>query len=106
MLWSRLGRRAISTSTKAVRIVEVGPRDGLQNEPNSAALTVEVKSQLIRKLAGSGLRWIEAGSFVSSKWVPQVNPLTSLGPFNSCLDVQYGGSFGRTLCRREHCQDE
>ncbi|PJF19268.1 Pyruvate carboxyltransferase [Paramicrosporidium saccamoebae] len=59
-------------STKAVRLVEVGPRDGLQNEPNTAALTTKVKAEFIRRLANSGLRWIEAGSFVSPKWVPQM----------------------------------
>ena len=59
-------------STKAVRIVEVSPRDGLQNEPNIPALTVSVKTELIKKLASAGLRWIETGSFVSPKWVPQV----------------------------------
>lgn len=67
-----LSKRLVSTSTKAVRIVEVGPRDGLQNEKNTAALTTDVKTEFIRKLARSGLRWIEAGSFVSPKWVPQV----------------------------------
>lgn len=70
-------RRAFSSSTpiigKAVRIVEVGPRDGLQNEPLSAALTSAVKCDLIKRLASAGLRWIEAGSFVSPKWVPQVS---------------------------------
>lgn len=59
-------------STKAVRLVEVGPRDGLQNESNTAALTTKVKAEFIRRLANSGLRWIEAGSFVSPKWVPQM----------------------------------
>ena len=53
-----------------VRIVEVGPRDGLQNEPNP--VTVETRVALIRALADAGLREIEAGSFVSPKWVPQM----------------------------------
>lgn len=53
-----------------VRIVEVGPRDGLQNE--SAALSVDVRVQLIESLADAGLTTIEAGSFVSPKWVPQM----------------------------------
>lgn len=55
---------------KKVRIVEVGPRDGLQNEfqPVSAA----VKIELIRRLAEAGLRYIEAGSFVNPRWVPQM----------------------------------
>jgi hypothetical protein len=53
-----------------VRIVEVGPRDGLQNEKKSISL--ETKLQLIEKLAKTGVTTIEAGSFVPAKWVPQV----------------------------------
>ncbi|WP_036292921.1 hydroxymethylglutaryl-CoA lyase [Methylosinus sp. PW1] len=53
-----------------VRIVEVGPRDGLQNE--SAMVSVETKVTLIEKLAAAGLRDIEAGSFVSANRVPQM----------------------------------
>ncbi|WP_337882459.1 hydroxymethylglutaryl-CoA lyase [Chromobacterium haemolyticum] len=53
-----------------VKIVEVGPRDGLQNEKQP--LSTAVKLELIRRLAASGLRSIEAGSFVSPKWVPQM----------------------------------
>lgn len=55
---------------KQVTIIEVGPRDGLQNEPT--LLTAAQKIQLIRDLAQAGLRNIEAGSFVSPKWVPQM----------------------------------
>ena len=55
-----------------VHIVEVGPRDGLQNEKGIVAL--RTKLQLIERLAHAGLRTIEAGSFVSPKWVPQVHP--------------------------------
>lgn len=54
---------------KAVRIVEVGPRDGLQNEK---AVTLEAKVALVNALADAGLRTIETGSFVSPKWVPQM----------------------------------
>ena len=53
-----------------VRIVEVGPRDGLQNE--SISLGVETKTELVNRLTASGLRYIEVGSFVSPKWVPQM----------------------------------
>jgi hydroxymethylglutaryl-CoA lyase len=53
-----------------VKIVEVGPRDGLQNEKQP--VPVEVRLELIRLLAESGLKVIEAGSFVSPKWVPQM----------------------------------
>jgi len=53
-----------------VRVVEVGPRDGLQNE--ASVVTAETKVTLIEALAEAGLTSIEAGSFVSPKWVPQM----------------------------------
>ena len=53
-----------------VRLVEVGPRDGLQNEPGQ--VTTQTKIELIRRLLDAGLRTIEVGSFVSAKWVPQM----------------------------------
>lgn len=53
-----------------VEIVEVGPRDGLQNEPE--LVSVSKKVALIDALSKVGFRRIEAGSFVSSKWVPQM----------------------------------
>jgi hydroxymethylglutaryl-CoA lyase len=53
-----------------VRMVEVGPRDGLQNEVKTVPL--EVKVELIDRLSATGLPVIEAGSFVSPKWVPQM----------------------------------
>ena len=59
----------MSLPTK-VRMVEVGPRDGLQNEPQS--LPAAVKISLIERLAEAGLPSIEAGAFVSPKWVPQM----------------------------------
>jgi hydroxymethylglutaryl-CoA lyase len=59
-----------------VRIVEVGPRDGLQNEPG--VVTVDTKIALIEALADAGLRSIEAGSFVSPKWVPQMADTASV----------------------------
>jgi hydroxymethylglutaryl-CoA lyase len=55
---------------QSVRIVEVGPRDGLQNE--SGELPVAVKVKLVERLAAAGLPVVEAGSFVSPKWVPQM----------------------------------
>lgn len=54
----------------AVRLVEVGARDGLQNE--SRSLPVEVRVQLLERLADAGLRTLEAGAFVSPRWVPQM----------------------------------
>ncbi len=53
-----------------VRIVEVGPRDGLQNEKQTVATAT--KLELIERLVAAGLRDIEATSFVSPKWVPQM----------------------------------
>ncbi|WP_372737777.1 hydroxymethylglutaryl-CoA lyase [Neptunomonas sp.] len=56
--------------TKA-RIVEVGPRDGLQNESGPVIATA-IKVELINRLADAGINHIEAASFVSPKWVPQM----------------------------------
>ncbi|MBJ6984312.1 hydroxymethylglutaryl-CoA lyase [Luteimonas sp. MC1750] len=53
-----------------VRIVEVGPRDGLQNE--SALVATADKIELVDRLSATGLRTVEATSFVSPKWVPQL----------------------------------
>jgi hydroxymethylglutaryl-CoA lyase len=53
-----------------VRIVEVGPRDGLQNEAQPVATADKI--ELIRQLSLTGLRTIEATSFVSPRWVPQL----------------------------------
>src|ERR1041385_888596 len=52
-----------------VKIVEVGPRDGLQNEPRE--VPTEVKLELIERLADAGLPAVEATAFVSPKWVPR-----------------------------------
>ncbi len=59
----------MNTSNR-VRIVEVGPRDGLQNEKQT--VTTETKLELIDRLGAAGLKDIEAASFVSPKWVPQM----------------------------------
>jgi len=53
-----------------VKVVEVGPRDGLQNEPRE--VPTEVKLELIERLAEAGLSAVEATAFVSPKWVPQM----------------------------------
>lgn len=57
-------------NAERVTMVEVGPRDGLQNE--KATVTTETKVELIRRLAACGLPVVEASSFVSPKWVPQL----------------------------------
>jgi hydroxymethylglutaryl-CoA lyase len=54
----------------AVTIVEVGPRDGLQNEPG--VIPAEVKVEFVQRLADAGLSVVEATSFVNPKWVPQL----------------------------------
>lgn len=53
-----------------VKIVEMGPRDGLQNE--AEIVPTSVKIELIDRLGVAGLKFIEAGSFVSPKWIPQM----------------------------------
>jgi isopropylmalate/homocitrate/citramalate synthase len=71
-----------------VTIVEVGPRDGLQNEQST--LPVSLRIDLIERLANCGLPVIESGSFVSPKWVPQMagtdEVLAGLSPLP---DVRY-----------------
>jgi hydroxymethylglutaryl-CoA lyase len=58
------------TLPERVRIVEVGPRDGLQNE--QAIVSAQDKIALVDGLVDAGLRYVEVGSFVSPKWVPQM----------------------------------
>jgi hydroxymethylglutaryl-CoA lyase len=58
------------------RIVEVGPRDGLQNE--STPISTDLKLRFIRGLMDSGLKEIEVSSFVSPKWVPQLGDASDL----------------------------
>ena len=60
----------MSTLPQSVKIVEVGPRDGLQNEVD--IIPSDIKIELIKKLSATGLTHIEATSFVSPKWVPQM----------------------------------
>jgi isopropylmalate/homocitrate/citramalate synthase len=55
---------------KRVKMVDVGPRDGLQNE--KVTVPTDIKIELIERLAQAGLPVVEAGSFVSPKWVPQM----------------------------------
>lgn len=60
----------LSSQSKFVKIVEVGPRDGLQNEKQ--VIPAETKIEFINRLSDTGLSVVEATSFVSPKWVPQV----------------------------------
>ena len=61
--------RSLSMSLTDVTVVEVGPRDGLQNE-KTTPLTVDQRVELVKLLAQAGCPKIEVGSFVSPKWVP------------------------------------
>ncbi|BAT80879.1 hypothetical protein LR48_Vigan07g036700 [Vigna angularis] len=65
-----LAYKFLNCIPKFVKIVEVGPRDGLQNEKN--IVPTAVKIELIHRLASTGLSVIEVTSFVSPKWVPQL----------------------------------
>ncbi len=60
----------MSALPATVRIVEVGPRDGLQNEKQP--IDADIKIQLVEKLADAGVAYIETGSFVNPKWIPQM----------------------------------
>ena len=53
-----------------VKLVDVGPRDGLQNEKQT--VPADVKVELVHRLQGAGLSEIEVTSYVSPKWVPQM----------------------------------
>ncbi len=72
LLGAALSRRTLATASRSnfVKIVEVSPRDGLQNE--KTIVPTSTKIELIRRLAETGVPVIEAGSFVSPKWVPQM----------------------------------
>ncbi|WP_059013253.1 hydroxymethylglutaryl-CoA lyase [Streptomyces specialis] len=67
-----------------VRIHEVGPRDGLQNEP--VVVPAAVKAEFIHRLADAGLTTIEATSFVHPRWVPQLADAEELFPLLGDLD--------------------
>jgi hydroxymethylglutaryl-CoA lyase len=76
-----------------VRIVEVGPRDGLQNEKKT--LEIAVRLELIKKLAEAGLKKIEIGAFVSPQWVPQM--AGSLELIREVLKQQAAGSISKEV---------
>ncbi len=71
-----------------MKIFEVGPRDGLQNEPG--VVPVEAKVRLIEGLADAGVRAIECGSFVSPKWIPQMADTSAVfAKLDRKPDIQY-----------------
>ncbi|WP_456274147.1 hydroxymethylglutaryl-CoA lyase [Bacillus sp. AK031] len=69
---------------KKVTIIEVGPRDGLQNEKNF--VPTEIKKQFIGALKAAGLKEMELTSFVSPKWVPQMKDAGEI--VEACLDSE------------------
>ncbi|WP_405729854.1 hydroxymethylglutaryl-CoA lyase [Streptomyces sp. NBC_01537] len=71
-------RSPLTGLPRSVRIHEVGARDGLQNE--KATVPTAVKAEFIHRLAGAGLRTVEATSFVHPKWVPQLADAEQLMP--------------------------
>ncbi|KMY44493.1 hydroxymethylglutaryl-CoA lyase [Bacillus sp. FJAT-27916] len=72
---------------KDVEIIEVGPRDGLQNEPNP--ITTDEKKELINRLAESGFKRIETASFVHPKWVPQMADSEEIAAYCNELGLTY-----------------
>ena len=89
----------MSGKPNSVRIVEVGPRDGLQNE--KVIIPAATKIELINRLSQTGLRTIEATSFVSPKWVPQ---LADAAEVFSGIDKRVGISYP-VLVPNEHGYD-
>ena len=69
-MFPRTINRIITRNVSIARIVEVGPRDGLQNEKK--ILPTATKIEFINRLSKTGLKTIEATSFVSAKWIPQM----------------------------------
>ncbi|KIK91205.1 hypothetical protein PAXRUDRAFT_831036 [Paxillus rubicundulus Ve08.2h10] len=72
--WFPCLKRSYSTPTSRssnyVRLVEVGPRDGLQNEPHP--IPPPIKADLVNRLGQAGIQSLEVGSFVSPRWIPQM----------------------------------
>jgi hydroxymethylglutaryl-CoA lyase len=69
-------RHPLAGLPREVRVFEVGARDGLQNEPGF--VPTDVKAEFIERLVGAGLRTVEATSFVSPRWVPQLGDAEEL----------------------------
>jgi hydroxymethylglutaryl-CoA lyase len=85
-------RKRIEMS-KSIKIVEVGPRDGLQNE--AQILSHNVRLEFGRRLADAGIKKLELGAFVSPKWVPQMAGSAEL--FDTVLKLQKNGRFPRDV---------
>jgi hydroxymethylglutaryl-CoA lyase len=81
----RLGGKIMQLNLpKKVTIIEVGPRDGLQNE--KSFIPTEIKKQFINTLKNAGIKEMELTSFVSPKWVPQMSDAAEI--VADCLDNQ------------------
>ncbi|MDQ0154566.1 hydroxymethylglutaryl-CoA lyase [Robertmurraya andreesenii] len=72
---------------KEVEVIEVGPRDGLQNEPN--LIPLEKKKKLIKMLSEAGFSRIETASFVHPKWVPQMANSEEMAEYSRELAITY-----------------
>lgn len=83
----------MSINADKVQIVEVGLRDGLQNE--SVVVDVETRHQLLLKLVAAGFTSLEVGSFVSPKWVPAMAPSENL--FQRAMADQQSGVIPKTV---------
>ncbi|SDL96543.1 hydroxymethylglutaryl-CoA lyase [Bacillus sp. OK048] len=70
-----------------VEIIEVGPRDGLQNEPEP--ISTESKKELIRQLSETGITRMETAAFVSPKWVPQMADANEISQYCNELGITY-----------------
>ncbi|GAA5837115.1 hypothetical protein JCM11251_005258 [Rhodosporidiobolus azoricus] len=92
-----LSSNAAHFTKKPIKLVEVGPRDGLQNE--KALLPTELKVELIERLVRAGMITVEAGSFVSPKWVPQMASTAEVltSPTLSRLRRDFSSSSGLSL---------
>ena len=75
---------------KQVQIVEVGPRDGLQNEPD--VVPADVKVEFIRRLIAAGVRNIEATSFVNPRVIPQLADAEEV--IQQLIQAHYGSKGG------------
>lgn len=72
---------------KQVELIEVGPRDGLQNEPQP--ISTDAKKQLIQQLAAAGFSRMETTAFVSPKWVPQMADANEISEYCQELGITY-----------------
>lgn len=81
-----LGGEMMLTLPKKATIIEVGPRDGLQNE--KSFIPTEIKKMFIKELKGAGIKEMELTSFVSPKWVPQMADALEIVSNNMDLNIR------------------